>query len=256
MKSLQRIITLSVVSHNQAELLENFLQTIDETGAGDYLHEVIVTNNLPEDVTFNLKSTPIRIINNDNPKGFGANHNQAFKHSSGQYFCVVNPDITLKDNPFPVLLKTNQHTNAGLTVPIVMAPDNSYEDSLRYFPSLWSIFKKVLNLSDGRFPAQSEEEPFDIEWAAGMFMLFNRQAFNEVGGFDEDFFLYYEDVDICLRLLQAGKRVLACPQAEVVHEPQRSSHRKLRYLIWHLSSLLKYMFKHRALINPPMTNVK
>lgn len=251
---MQRIITLSVVSHNQSELLKSLLETIDASGAGNYLKEIIITNNLPEDTQFHLESTTISVINNDYPLGFGANHNQAFQHASGKYFCVVNPDITITENPLPNLLMIDQIKDAGLVAPIVMGPDENCEDSLRYFPSLWGVLKRLLKVSDGRFPLKSSDELFDIEWAAGMFLLFNSEAFRRVGGFDEDFYLYYEDVDICLRLLQADRRVLACPEARVIHRPQRSSHKKLRFLYWHISSLLKYLQKHKALFKKPIVN--
>ena len=77
-----------------------------------------------------------------------------------------------------------------------------------------------------------------------MFMLFRAEAFFRVGGFDEDFFLYYEDVDICTRLWKDGSRVLACPGAQVIHEARRASRRNVRYMRWHAASLLRYLGKY------------
>jgi len=77
-----------------------------------------------------------------------------------------------------------------------------------------------------------------------MFMMVKRQAFADIGGFDEKFFLYYEDVDLCARFKKAGWAVKYDPRAEVVHDARRTSHTNLRYLKWHLSSMLRYFIKH------------
>jgi GT2 family glycosyltransferase len=73
-------------------------------------------------------------------------------------------------------------------------------------------------------------------------MLFPRQVFEQLHGFDERYFLYYEDVDMCGRLQLAGYKVAVCPQAQIVHHAQRSSHRSLKYLRWHLASMLRFFF--------------
>ena len=75
-------------------------------------------------------------------------------------------------------------------------------------------------------------------------MLFRSSAFMRVGGFDEGFFLYYEDVDICARLRQCGESILACPAARVVHTAQRASRYNPRYALWHVSSMARYFVKH------------
>jgi GT2 family glycosyltransferase len=83
--------------------------------------------------------------------------------------------------------------------------------------------------------------PFSPDWIAGMFMLFRSELFREVGGFDERYFLYYEDVDLCFRLRQHGYEVILVPDARAVHFAQRQSHRNLRYLLWHVRSLVRFL---------------
>ena len=238
-------ITLSVVSHAQADLVKGLLRTIDETGSGAFLEEVIITNNIAEESSYYLESAPVRLITNDKPKGFGDNHNYAFKNSRGKYFCVVNPDIRLKSNPFPYLLEAIKNPSTGLVAPLTVRSDNSLQDSLCYFPSVWQIIKKLLGYKDYRYPIKSEVEPFEVDWAAGMFHFYDSKVFKLIGGFDDKFFLYYEDVDICMRLWLADIRILACPRAIVIHDAQRSSHKKLRFLLWHIGSLFRYFKKYR-----------
>ena len=90
----------------------------------------------------------------------------------------------------------------------------------------------------------SGQASFHPEWVAGMFMLFRSQDFARLGGFDEAFFLYYEDVDICVRAWKQGMKIVACPQVSVVHDARRDSHRSARHIRWHLASMVRYFFKH------------
>lgn len=89
---------------------------------------------------------------------------------------------------------------------------------------------------------------------AGIFMLFSAKDFRAVDGFDEKYFLYYEDVDICARLWKAGRHVLACPKALVIHEARRTSRKNFHYMQWHMMSMARYFWKHWGrLPNVPKT---
>lgn len=232
-------VTLSIVSHNQASLIKDLLMDIDAIGAGYLFKEIIITNNVRENIDFNLEAAPLKIITNNIPKGFGENHNAAFAQCTSAFFCVVNPDIRLKGNPFPQLLERMKSEKLGVVGPKVINLQGELEDSARPFPRFLTIFKKLFgNKSAALYPANSLPESPD--WIAGMFMLFNAQAFSAVGGFDERYFLYYEDADICARLRMAGKAVGYVSEAEVIHDARRDSHRKLRYLRWHLTSMLRF----------------
>jgi N-acetylglucosaminyl-diphospho-decaprenol L-rhamnosyltransferase len=126
----------------------------------------------------------------------------------------------------------------------VVSPGGLHEDSWRHFPTLTSLLRKALGMGDGSYRLPGDGRHFSPEWVAGMFMLFRSDVFRRLGGFDEDFFLYYEDVDICARLWKSGYRLLACPAVSVVHDAQRDSHRKWRHLRWHLGSMARYFAKH------------
>jgi GT2 family glycosyltransferase len=175
--------------------------------------------------------------------GFGANHNQAFKSSHGDYFCILNPDIRLLDCPFPVLIESLKKAGVGVVAPLVLSPVGSIDDSARHFPSFKKIFLKLFTrrwTSDYAL----NNDPINVDWVAGMFMLFTKKTFEHLNGFNERYFLYYEDVDICARLNLAGLKVMVNPAARVVHYAQHSSHRSLKYLRWHISSLYRFLTSH------------
>ena len=236
-------LSISIVSHGQAhlvcQLLEDMVRHLDENA----LLEIIVTLNKPESFQFSEIQLPIRTIINESPKGFAANHNQAFRQSKGDYFCVLNPDVRITHDPFPELMNILEAGPVGVVAPLVINSVGELEDSLRKFPTMSSVFTRLLGLDRNHISINGGMAE-TVDWVGGMFMLFKRQTFEELGGFDEGFFLYYEDVDICTRLWKSGKAVVASPNVRVIHDAQRTSHRNLKYLKWHIASMVRYFAKH------------
>lgn len=239
---MKPMVTISVVSHRQIDLVVELLANVRDYCKSDAL-ELIVTLNLPENLPFTEQeySVPVRVIRNTFPLGFGENHNQAFKQSAGRYFCVINPDIQFNQDPFPALLACLQDLSVGVIAPVVVGPNGEIDDSARRFPGPVKILCKALGGCRGS-DYQIKDEIVFPDWVAGMFMLFRREVFEKLGGFDERYFLYYEDVDLCARLRLSGYEVALCQEARVIHHAQRSSHRNLKYMKWHLTSMLRYFF--------------
>lgn len=233
-------LSLSVVSHGQLDLINDLMKDIQVHCTGMAV-ELILTLNLPEPLNFESSdfSFPIRIIQNQVPKGFGANHNQAFKHASGYIFCVLNPDIRFSSNPFPGLLACFDIDGVGVVAPLVYSRTGELEDSFRRFPTPWILLKKVFG-SAPRAEYCLGNQLIEPDWVGGMFMVFSCSVFSVMQGFDERYFLYYEDVDLCGRLQLAGYRVWVCPHSHVVHHAQRASHRSLKYLSWHIASIVRF----------------
>ena len=233
-------VSISVVSHLQIGLVTQLLADLSAHGAGSRL-EVILTLNLEETLPFELNgfSFPVKLIRNDSAKGFGANHNQAFRHASGRYFCVMNPDIRLDSNPFETLLACLADASIGVVAPLVLGENGEVEDSARRFPTPLTIMCKAFGRCKGTDYVIGNA-PFHPDWVGGMCMLFPHAVFARLGGFDERYFLYYEDVDLCARLRLLGYEVLVNPQVKVTHHAQRTSRRSLTYLRWHFKSMLRF----------------
>jgi N-acetylglucosaminyl-diphospho-decaprenol L-rhamnosyltransferase len=240
------LISVSVVSHGHGAMLQPLLHSIAQYCRGEL--ELIVTLNLPEppperdDCPF-----PVQLIENATPKGFGENHNAAFRLARGAYFCVLNPDIRLTCDPFPQLIaQLVASPRPGVIAPRVITPDGKLEDSARPFPTPASIFAKAMghNPDRDRLGSRLSDDALAVDWVAGMFLLFPRGVFAELGGFDERYFLYYEDVDLCSRLQSLGREVRVCGAVSVIHDARRESHRNLRYLRWHLTSMLRFFIFH------------
>ena len=233
-------ISISVVSHLQSKWVFDLMMDLERLCANTRF-ELILTLNQDEALPFaiNQFSYPVRLIRNKQALGFGANHNQAFRLAAGPCFCVINPDIRLIENPFPALLAGLKDSSVGVAAPFVVGDGGAPQDSARRFPTPLSILCKLGGkawVSD----YATETAYFHPDWVAGMFMLFSSHTFEKIGGFDEQYFLYYEDVDICARLRLLAYEILVCPQTRVLHQAQRHSHRDMKYMRWHLQSMLRF----------------
>ncbi|HXZ54489.1 MAG TPA: glycosyltransferase [Burkholderiales bacterium] len=233
-------ITLSIVSHRHNAMVGRLLEDIERhCGTGT---TVILTENVADSVAVSVGnlSFPIVRIANTRPKGFGANHNAAFACCHTPLFCVLNPDVRFAADPLPALSRTLEDRRVGVVGPLVRNSLGIPEDSARQFPTLGSLLLRALHEPKG--PAYATDRgPVAVDWIAGMFMLFRREAYETVGGFDEAYFLYYEDVDICRRLRARGFEVVFNPGAEIIHEAQRASRGNARLAFHHLSSVLRYL---------------
>lgn len=232
--------TISVVSHNSGKYLQYFLQDLCTFLPND--SEIILTINVPEDEEYLAYAVnlPLMIIRNSMPYGFGENHNRAFRVSKGNYFIVVNPDIRLFESPFEALeMAFTDHT--GACAPRVLSPDMTVEDSVRIFPTILGLIKRIILrrrigdycIGDGRV--------CEVDWVAGMFIMFRADVYREVDGFDSCYFMYMEDVDICRRLWKRGFKVNAVFSVSVIHFAQRDSRKSLRHLRWHIRSAIRLL---------------
>lgn len=242
-----RLITVSIVSHRHGALLPGLLDDLANCAEVD---RVILTRNVPEPPISISRPRWISITENSRPKGFGANHNAAFRQTQTPFFAVLNPDVRLKGNPFATLLAYMQDEQIALCAPAVLNPAGALEDSARQFPSLVDLGLKALGYHDGRLHYKLADPPMAAPWVAGMFMLLRSTDYAALGGFDEGFFLYYEDVDLCARLWRSGRRVMLCPEAQVIHDARRASRHNLRHMCWHTGSMARYFRKHAFRLRP------
>lgn len=234
------ILTLSIVSHGQIGLVSLLLADIEKHCDASSV-EVILTLNMPEQlpVTLEMLAFTIKVIENPSALGFGSNHNQAFRRARGEFFGVLNPDVRIDSDVFALLMADLKMPLAGVVAPLVVDELGAIEDSARRFPTPLKILCKLFGRCKGG-DYVIDEEPVYPDWVGGMFMLFHRDVYQQLGGFNEKFFLYYEDVDLCARIWLKGLRVVLIPQARVTHEARRSSHQNAAYLLMHIRSMARF----------------
>lgn len=248
-------VTLSVVSHGHGPQVLDMLHTFIQSGLLRYWQvQAIVTLNIPEPaLAAALQQThwpfPVRMIENTQPKGFGANHNQASQHTGSDWFCVVNPDIhwcaidaaQLHSQPYAALTlpHSTNNTPIGLYCPTQVTAEGARQDFARTLPTPWGLALRWaarqcgISALQGIAPSISQ-----AHWVNGACMLFPAAIYRQLGGFNERYFMYCEDVDICLRLQLQGCQLAALP-ITVVHAAQRNTGHQRQHLYWHIRSLLR-----------------
>lgn len=233
-------VSVSLVSHGHGDMVWRLVAQLVDCLE---ISQVIVTLNIPESSPSHLPGKVV-LVRNEKPLGFGANHNAAFNLVTGSYYCVINPDIELTYNPFSQLVQVLRDPNVGLVAPVVINASGIREDSMRRFITPSGMLKRVLGTDSGVYPENHGASSFYPDWVAGMFMLFRSEIYAQVGGFDECYFMYCEDADICTRLWKVGCKVVGCLSASVTHNAQRASRRSFKHLSWHLRSMARYFWRH------------
>lgn len=234
------MITISIVSHLHSRLVSKLLNDLN---GFDEISKIIITKNIRENNILlpQALNKKIKFIENDKPKGFGSNHNYAAKYCDTPFFCILNPDISFDENPFPMLIETIKQ-GASICTPAVLNYKNEIDDHVRKFPTFFTLLGKLVKVKD-EISYKINDEVFCSDWIAGMIMMFNFEHFKKLKGFDESFFLYYEDVDLCKRAKNLDFKIKVCPKAHVKHFAQRDSHKKLKFFLYHIKSILRYFLK-------------
>ena len=258
------LFTLSVVSHQDGPQVQTLINHLASAPAGLF-DKIIVTLNVPEQPP-QWSNACLHVIYNLEPRGFGANHNHAFSLCNSRYFCVVNPDIELinlqdisqDDISSGFRFRSSQSVKAifaaleqvlgrarlpdvGVAYPVQCCSDGSRLDFDRPLVTPFALLARKLKWVGNvikKTTSHAENVKPTVDWINGAFMAFKSDIFGVVGGFDERYFMYCEDIDICLRLQLAGY-VMVEADIAVVHNPQRRTLRNVKHLLWHVSSLLR-----------------
>jgi N-acetylglucosaminyl-diphospho-decaprenol L-rhamnosyltransferase len=237
---VERHIVFSIVSHGQLQLIKNLLCDLRKLDMSN--STIVLTINVPEDESClaEFVDLPLVIIKNSRAKGFGENHNQAFEQVDCAYFFVVNPDIRIRDFPMNLMLAPFASPTVGAVAPQVLSPNGGMEDSVRRYPTIGRLLKRVV-LRQREADYVIATQLLQVDWAAGMFVVFRRSAFEAVGGFDTSYFMYMEDADVCRRLKLNGWQTILQPAISVIHDAQRASRKSWRHLRWHLVSAIRFL---------------
>lgn len=227
-------ITISVVSHNNINEVMALLTSLSRD-FGAIAQIIITLNTFEETKKLNLNNFPfkIKLIKNKHKKGFGENHNNAFRYCRSKYFLVLNPDIIFPKNfSFYKMIEKKIFLNCSIITPVIIT------EGIEVFPR---AFPSIRNLFFYKFLRIRNENKF---WISGCFMLFDRDLYELLRGFDERFFLYMEDVDICKRALNLEKKISIDKNNYILHKSRRMSYKHPVYFFYHILSIIKYFIKH------------
>ena len=236
-------VSFVTVCFRTPDMIRQLLKGFEATQPS-FEHEYFLVNNGSDGTSAMVQERfPwVHVMDKQGNVGFGAGNNLAFREAKGEYVMLVNPDLTLFPGEMEKLLAfADEHPDLGIIGPRLLNPDGSLQRTFHRFPEL--LIPLYRRTPIGRLPwgkrsiehyFMQDADPERIQEVDGIFgaaMLIRKAALDAVGGFDERFFMYYEDTDICRRAWEKGWRVAYAPVATFVHYHQRES--RVKY-IWHL----------------------
>jgi N-acetylglucosaminyl-diphospho-decaprenol L-rhamnosyltransferase len=253
-------LSVIIVSWNVREDLTRCLRSISKNSPACEF-EVIVVDNASSDGTAECvrRDFPaITLIANEQNRGFAAANNQAIRIARGEYLFLLNPDTVVHCRSLDNLIKIlDENSRAGICAPRILNADGTIYHSVKrivtfrgvlyaktFFRYLGIFKTHYNNLRPANFDYDKQAE---VEQISGAAILVKRSVIMEIGPMDEDLFLYYEDVDLCLRTREAGWEIIYVPDAVITHTGGMSSEQISadRRIIEH-KSLLIYLRKHRG----------
>jgi GT2 family glycosyltransferase len=217
--------------------------------------ELVVVHNLPQEPGQLPQGT--RVIENRRPMGFSTNANRGISSTTAPYIVIANPDAVARPDAVRKLLDHAERTaRCGIVGPQLVYPDGRWQASRRRFPTVWGTLVRRtplrLALRPERFSRnhylldERPTVPVEADWMLGGFLLLRRSMLDELGGFDEGYRLYGEDIDLCYRAAKSGWERWYVPSAVVEHRLGMMTGRRFftRRTVWHWRGILRFVRKH------------
>jgi len=257
-------LSVIIVSYNNRNLLRDCLDAV-ESSVGEYTYETIIVDNGSTDDTSQWlrKEYPkVNLVTEEKNLGFAGANNVGFSHAKGRYWVILNTDAIVQDNALAkaiALMDTNP--SVGLGGARLLGRDGADQPSALLFPSILNNILFLTGLankySQNRFFGRAQRSwadpqvPASVDWVPGAFSIIRQELVKEMDFFDPRFFFYYEEVDLCRRIKQAGYTIKYWPQIRVVHfggEPKQAGDNRVEetLLLWRMHSELLYYRKHHG----------
>lgn len=254
-------VSFIIVSWNAKELLLGCIASIVASSAG-ISYEIIVIDNNSDDgsgqAVRELYPRVELVLLEDN-LGFAKANNLGIARARGNYLCLVNSDVILLDDCTAKMLSfMSHHPDVGISGPLVLNADNSLQPTAGLKPTLASEFFRALFIDQlpvlrrlvflKRRISLMNYDPVSVEFLAGCFWLVSRKALLSVGGLDESYFMYAEDIDWCARFCRGGWTPIYYRPARIIHLGGGSSRNApIQYYLQMQRSMEKYWTKHYGL---------
>lgn len=259
-------LSIIVVNYNTGQLTASCVKNILQKNL-PFSHEIIVVDNASADDSVSLLQSDfpeIKVIGNKQNLGLARAVNIGIKQAAGQYVLVLNPDIVVIDDAIEKLVNyMEQNSDVGVAGGKLLSPNGKLQySSYRFYKPMTILYRRTRlgNTEKGKKEVNQflmkdydHSQITDVDWLMGACLLIRAKALKQVGGMDERFFLYFEDVDWCRRFWEKGWRVVYMPKANFSHYHQRSSETNglwslisNRVVREHIRSAIKYFWKYRG----------
>lgn len=256
-------ISIVIVNYKSKDLTLRCLKSIKDADWPGLDYEIIVVDNFSDDLSSRDLEPfgKIKYIMNGQNKGFGAANNQGIRQAQGKYLVIMNPDTVAKTDIFIKLFDfMEKNSQVGVVGPKQLYPDKTTQDTCFRWPNfLTPLYRRTplgrlrlarMDLDRFLYKDYDKDSPKEVDWLLGSFLFCRAEIIRQAGAFDENFFLYFEDTDLCRRIWLLGYKVVYNPAAQIVHHHQRQSARTPWYKFFtnqaawhHLASWARYLWK-------------
>lgn len=229
------VVSIVIVSYNTSRILDECIASIKRETAVSY--EIIVVDNASRDDSTRMlkeKHPEVKLIENGDNAGFAKANNQGFAVARGKYFFMLNSDTVILDGAIDKLVDFMEKTpDAGICAPRNVGRAGELQYSCDHFPGIWNTLCVYTNLVN-RFPEvkmfrRSRMQYWDyadvrdVERVAGCSLMIGSDLFRRLGGLDSSYFMYFEETDLCYRVIREGLRVVYLPHTAIIHYGGESS---------------------------------
>jgi N-acetylglucosaminyl-diphospho-decaprenol L-rhamnosyltransferase len=230
--------TVVIVTYNSREVIRDCLRSLHEHEGEEV--DVILVDNASDDGTVAFLESEfrwVRLHREKTNRGLSAGINIGARATKSEYIFLLNPDTLLTGPLLDGLAEfMDSDRTIGAAGPKILNSDGTLQLSCRRYPTMWSSLFNRSSLLTKLAPGNRMSSEYlmtdfdhasvrDVDWLSGAALMVRRSGFEEVGGMDESYFMYFEDVDLCHRLHDAGYRVVYYPEVELVHHISQSSGR-------------------------------
>ena len=252
-------VSIITITMNHLGYITEMMNSLFTTARPTVSFEMIIVDNCSTDGTVDFLRSHypnVKIVQNKEIYGFAQNNNIGAREATGEYIFILNPDVIVKPKAIDRLYYyAKEHPDCGVLAPRLLNMDGSAQYSARNFLSIQILFNRFLTMGNDQSNNKKVvsylmkdlplDKPSDVDWCMGAALMISREFYDELEGFDDNYFLYIEDMDICYRTWHKGKKVTFLPTAVFLHAHKRES-RYVNKKTWiHLKSFLYFLKKNR-----------
>jgi GT2 family glycosyltransferase len=243
-----------VIYNNPPEMVRNVIKSFLSCSLNVVLH--VVDNSPTEALKSSLVDLPVKYYFYGSNAGYGRGHNKALEEcSESKYHVIINPDIIIAPSTIETLSGfMNDNPDIAMVCPKVLNEDGSIQHLNKRYPTVFDLFARRFIPNSLYYLIQRRMERYemkdvgyedicDVECISGCFMFCRSDALKMVGGFDDRYFMYFEDFDLSRKFQQVGIRTVYCPYATVTHLWERASHKSIKMTWVFIVNMFRYFNK-------------
>lgn len=214
-------LTIQIVNYNSRNNLKTCLHSIWENIQDLENFQVVIVNNDQEELENFLDGFNVEIIEKKENVGFGKAHNLGFRKARGEYVFFLNPDTKIFPKTIEKILEVfSADEKIGIVGPIHVEEEKISDEE--HFGARKTPFSTIGTKIFREKEKSGAQKYFETEWVSGGAMMIRKNLFSDLGGFDENYFMYFEDVDLCLQAKNRGWKIAVQPEAKIFHKSGQS----------------------------------